>query len=140
MKSSRTTLLLVEDNPDHSSLFMHAMGDACGKCRVVVLKHGPACLEYLGIDEDQSRATPERVPDVIFLDLKLPMVGGLELLEKIRNSPAVRNVPVIVLSSSRGPDLEESLARGANMALEKPLDGPDLRTALAEFCVCEKGS
>lgn len=117
------TILLVEDNPDDVKLTRHAF-EKCGIAnQVVVVTDGAEALDYLlGTGPHAERDMGEQ-PALVLLDLKLPKIGGLEVLRRIRADARTRLVPVVVLTSSREEqDLASSYANGANSYVRKPID------------------
>jgi two-component system response regulator len=103
-------VLLVEDNPDDVELTLRALKRAHVVNPVRVARDGAEALEILF----GSRALPT-LPRVVLLDLKLPRVNGLEVLERIRREESTRKLPVVVLTSSREePDVRRAYELGAN--------------------------
>jgi CheY-like chemotaxis protein len=119
-------LLLVEDSEPDIVLTTEAFEDARIAVDLVIAKDGPAALKILGEAAEGDRP----VPELILLDLNLPMIDGLAILEHIKTHPLLKAIPVIVMSSSRSPaDKAGAYSRHANSFISKPLD-PDefLRT------------
>jgi two-component system response regulator len=118
-------VLLVEDNADDVTLMLRvfARTGVPGHDRVVVTRDGVQALDFLfpaGADDGRA-AHP--LPRVIFLDLKMPRVDGLEVLRRVRADPRTRLVPVVMLTSSdEGRDVTESYQLGANSYIRKPED------------------
>lgn len=121
MKNSR--ILLVEDNPDHQELTLMTLADNNVLNEVVVVSDGLEAVEYLfGTGRYEGR-DPRDVPALILLDLKLPKMGGIEVLQRVRDDPRTRYVPVVILtSSSEEEDVVASLQHGANSYVRKPVD------------------
>lgn len=117
------TLLLVEDNPDDEALTLRALKKHNLANQIDVARDGQEALDYLfGEGEYQGRDTSV-LPQVILLDLKLPKVDGLQVLERLRKEPLTRHVPVVVLTSSDDEqDLIRSYDLGANSYVRKPVD------------------
>ena len=110
------TILLVEDNPDDEKLTLRALKKNNIANPVKVARDGQEALDYL-FDNNQ------KLPAVVLLDLRLPKVGGLEVLQRMRASPVRRLVPVVVLTSSREEsDLVHAYSIGANSYIRKPVD------------------
>ena len=116
-------ILLVEDNPDDVALTLRALRKNNIANEVVVARDGAEAMEYVtGSGRHEGRATSDR-PEVILLDLKLPKLGGLEVLRAIRADPQTRLLPVVVLTSSAEEvDVIASYDFGANSFIHKPLD------------------
>ncbi len=112
-------ILLVEDNPSDEKLTLLAFKRSGISNEVVVVRDGPAAIAYL-LGDAQSEAP---LPALMLLDLNLPKVGGLEVLQRIRQSDRTRLLPVVILTSSREEeDIARSYALGANAYVRKPVD------------------
>lgn len=116
-------ILLVEDNPDDVMLTLRALKKGHIANEVKVAEDGAKALDFLfGKGEFEERDVSDR-PGLILLDLKLPKVGGFEVLEAIKNDPLLKRVPVVILTSSRQ---EEDVVRGydlgANSYIRKPVN------------------
>src|SRR5690348_18430340 len=95
-----TSILLVEDNPDHEALTIRALKKAHVMNDIMVAHDGAEALELLfGVEGDSGRR-PIPAPQLILLDLKLPKVDGLEVLRRLRENARTKLVPVVVLTSS----------------------------------------
>ncbi len=116
-------ILLVEDNPDDEELTLLALQDSNILNQVVVVRDGVEALDYLfGVGQYAGRDT-SRLPQLTLLDLKLPKLSGLEVLERLRADPRTRLVPVVVLtSSSEEEDIVASYRLGANSYVRKPVE------------------
>ncbi len=114
-------ILLVEDNPDDVALTMRALKSHNITNEVVVAQDGVEALDYLfGAD---GRPAPDELPAVVLLDLKLPKVNGLEVLERIRADEHTRLLPVVILTSSdEERDVIDGYSLGANSYVRKPVD------------------
>lgn len=117
-------ILLVEDREDDLLLIRRAFARSGVGTPLVTARDGEralACLEEMAGDA----GTAPDLPSVVLLDLKLPRVSGLEVLERVRAHPRLRRLPVVVLTSSREEeDIRGAYDRGANSYLLKP-PGPD---------------
>jgi two-component system response regulator len=112
-------ILLVEDNPDDIELTQRAFAKNHIINEVVVLRDGAEACEFLF---DSSRAG-RSLPQVILLDLKLPKISGLEVLEKIRANAGTALIPTVILTSSKQEeDLLEGYRLGVNSYVRKPVD------------------
>jgi CheY-like chemotaxis protein len=123
MEIEVSTILLVEDNPDDILLTQRAFKKSNLKNELVVVEDGVEALEYLyGTGHYEGRNTRD-MPVVILLDLKLPKMDGLEVLERIRNDERTKLLPVVILTSSKEQeDLIRSYTLGANSYVRKPVD------------------
>jgi len=120
---NRKILLLVEDNPDDEMLTIRALKKHNLVNEVVVARDGQEALDYLFGEGEYEARGGEELPQVILLDLKLPKVDGLQVLERIRANPRTRAVPVVVLTSSNEErDIIRSYDLGANSYVRKPVD------------------
>lgn len=116
-------ILLVEDNPDDVELAMRAFRKNKIANKVVVARDGAEALDYLFCRGVFAERKSKEVPRLILLDLKLPKIDGLQVLEKIRSSDATRLTPVVILTSSKEEqDLLQSYRNGANSYVRKPID------------------
>ena|SRR5687768_6509988 len=116
-------ILLVEDNEDDVELTLRALqkNNICN--RVVVARDGVEALDFLFCEGSHADRDPGDQPEVILLDLNMPRMGGLEVLQRVRADERTRTVPVVVLTSSREEsDLVQSYAGGANSYIQKPVD------------------
>lgn len=119
-------ILLVEDNDDHAELIGRALEDFGVDGSVDRVKDGEAAIDYLF-----SEGSEDRRPDVIFLDLRLPRVDGLEVLKQIKNEPALKSVPVVVLTTSAADrDLASAYDSHVNAYVVKPVDYESLEKML----------
>jgi len=116
-------VLLVEDNSSDEELTLRALRTLKLANRVLVARDGAEALDYLfGRGVHSGRDTGHR-PKVVLLDLKLPKLGGIEVLEKIRADDRTRTMPVVVLTSSREePDIRKCYDLGVNSYLVKPVE------------------
>lgn len=117
------TILLVEDDDDDAELTMQAFKEARIDTPIVRTQDGVEALDYLFCRGPFAGQKGQTLPTVVLLDLKLPRVGGLEVLEEIRNHPRTRCLPVVVLTSSaEDRDRIEAYSRFANSYVRKPVD------------------
>ena len=115
------TILLVEDSPDDVALTLRAFKSHNIGNEVIVAKDGVQALEVLL--GPKGGPPPSRLPSIVLLDLNLPKVNGLEVLQRIRAHPRTSLLPVVVLTSSTEQrDLVESYKLGANSYVRKPVD------------------
>lgn len=123
MTHSSVEILLVEDNPDDVELTLHALEEYHVANRVHVVRDGAEALDYIFARGPYADRDITHTPKVILLDLKLPLVSGLEVLREIKGDPRTQMIPVVVLTSSREErDLVESYRLGTNSYIAKPVD------------------
>jgi len=121
-KDKEKVILLVEDNPDDEELTLRALAKCGIKNQVVVCRDGADALNYVFGRGQYEGRNPADFPAITLLDLKLPKVDGLTVLERIRADKRTKLMPVAILTSS---NLEEDLIRGyklgANSYVRKPV-------------------
>ena len=116
-------ILLVEDNPDDVDLTLMALEKNKIVNEVVVARDGEEALDLLFGNGPGSFAKRKLQPAIILLDLKLPKVDGLEVLQRIRAEERTRMLPVVILTSSKEDnDLIDSYSLGCNSYVRKPVD------------------
>ncbi|HTI05590.1 MAG TPA: response regulator [Gemmatimonadales bacterium] len=131
---SNRKILLVEDNPDDVTLTLRALKKNNLTNDVIVATDGVEALDYLFATGAHAGRDAADTPDIILLDLKLPRVGGLEVLQKIRADARTRLLPVIILTSStEEKDLIEGYSLGANSYVRKPVDFVEFVEATREL-------
>lgn len=119
----KKVILLVEDNPDDEELTRLAFEECRVANKLVIVRDGQEALDYLFAAGKYSDRDAQEVPQVIFLDLKLPKVDGLEVLYRVRSDERTKLLPVVVLTSSKEErDMIESYSLGANSYIQKPVD------------------
>jgi len=116
-------ILLVEDNPDDIELTRIAFAEAKIANQLIVVQDGAEALDYLFARGAHAGRDPQDLPSIVLLDLNLPKVDGREVLQAIRDNPATRSLPVVVMTTSAEPfDVEASYALGVNSYIQKPVD------------------
>ena len=120
---SEKIILLVEDNPDDEELTLRALKHNHIMNTVVVVHDGGEALDYLFVSGNFAGRDPSLLPQVILLDLKLPKVSGLEVLERVRADERTKLIPIVILtSSSEDEDIINGYKLGANSYVRKPVD------------------
>lgn len=116
-------ILLVEDNADDEALTLRALKKNNIHNEVVIARDGVEALDYLFGTGAHAGRDLSRMPQVILLDLKLPKIDGLQVLERLRANERTRLLPVVILTSSKEQqDLVEGYRLGANSYVRKPVD------------------
>ena len=126
-------ILVVEDDPRDLELTLTALDEYKLANEVVVTRDGTEALDYLYY-RGQFASRPQENPAVILLDLKLPKVNGLEVLQKIRSDDQLKMIPVVVLTSSNEErDMLTSYKLGVNAYVVKPVDFHEFVNAVKEL-------
>lgn len=127
MATEPKTILLVEDNADDEQLTLRAMRHSEIPNIIRVARDGAEALDYL-------YGPNAKLPDLILMDLKLPKVSGLEVLQRIRQEPTTATLPIVVLTSSdEERDILESYSLGANSYIRKPVDFDEFIEAVRQL-------
>jgi two-component system response regulator len=123
MSTDPIEILLVEDNPNDEELTLYALKKNNITNQIQVVRDGAEALEYLFCTGAYAHRKINEPPKVVLLDLKLPKVDGLEVLEQIKADSRTRTIPVVVLTSSQEErDIVESYQLGVNSYIVKPVD------------------
>lgn len=126
-------ILIVEDDPKDAELTLTALGEYNLANEVVVAHDGEEALDYLYCRGNYKTRTNDN-PAVLLLDLKLPKVDGLEVLQQIKSDEKLRMIPVVVLTSSREErDMVASYKLGVNAYVVKPVDFHEFVNAIKEL-------
>ena len=134
METNVVEILLVEDNPRDAELALHALRRHNLANRIHHVEDGAEALDFLFCTGAYATRRIEQGPKVILLDLKLPLVDGLEVLRRVKADSRTRVIPVVVLTSSREErDVVESYDLGVNSYIVKPVDIEQFFSAVAEL-------
>ncbi|MFR0672151.1 response regulator [Enterobacterales bacterium AW_CKDN230030176-1A_HGKHYDSX7] len=126
-------ILLVEDNPRDLELTLLALERSQLANEVIVIRDGADALDYL-FQRNAFKDRDAGNPAVMLLDLKLPKVDGLEVLKIVRETPELRSIPTVMLTSSREePDLERAYELGVNAYVVKPVDFKEFVAAISDL-------
>lgn len=127
-------ILLVEDNPDDELLTLRALKKNNILNEVIVARDGAEALDYLfgaGMYADRDTSL---MPQVVLLDLKLPKLDGLEVLQQLRADQRTELLPVVILTSSdEEQDIVDSYRLGANSYIRKPVDFDQFSDAVQQL-------
>ena len=127
-------LLLIEDNPDDEALTIRALKKHHVVNDIVVLRNGADALDYLFARGRYHERDPNELPTLVLLDLKLPKVGGIEVLRQVKQECRTKRVPIVILTSSQEErDLAAGYDLGANSYIRKPVDFEQFSEAVREI-------
>jgi two-component system response regulator len=131
MTTDAPEILLVEDDPQDVELTLRAFRSENVQSRIEVVRDGEEALDYLFCRGGYKDRPVDQQPILVLLDLKLPKIGGLQVLREVKASPECGSIPVIVLTSSgEQRDIAESYRLGVNSYIQKPVDIIEFRKAI----------
>jgi two-component system response regulator len=134
MIASEFEILLVEDNPDDAELAMNALKKHNLANKVHWVEDGEQAINYIYAKGEYAGRDVNKKPKLILLDLKLPKVDGLEVLQNIKADNNMKTIPVVVLTSSReGKDIVKSYKYGVNSYIVKPVDFEQFSKSVADL-------
>ena len=132
-QTSPVEILLVEDDPHDVELTLRALKKHNVANRLHMVKDGAEAIDFLFASGAYEDREPNDRPKLILLDLKLPKVSGLEVLRAVKSDESTKNIPVVVLTSSREErDIVESYRLGVNSYIVKPVDFDKFLNAVGE--------
>jgi len=127
-------ILLVEDSPEDRELTLRALSRAHLANRIHVVVDGAEALDFIFAQGAYAGRAGAALPKLVLLDLKLPKVDGLEVLQKLKSDPRTKHMPVVVLTSSREQrDVVESYRLGVNSYIVKPVNFERFTAAVHEL-------
>jgi two-component system response regulator len=127
-------ILIIEDNPSDAEMTIRALKKNNLANHVVHLKDGAEALDYIFCEGDYSSRDMNNLPKVILLDLKMPKLNGIQVLEKLKSNEATKKIPVVVLTSSKeDPDIQECYRLGVNSYVVKPVKFEAFVKAVSEL-------
>jgi len=116
-------IVIVEDNPEDAELMLRSLKNNQLANNLILLEDGELALDFFFRRGKFKEREAIKSNLMIFLDLKLPKVGGLEVLKQLKSSPDTKKIPVVIVSSSnQDPDIETAYELGANSYVVKPVD------------------
>jgi len=127
-------ILLVEDSPEDLELTCRALKNANLGNHIQIARDGAEALDFIFCEGPHAGRRIEDTPKLILLDLKLPKVDGLEVLQRIKGDPRTKLIPVVVLTSSKEQtDVVKSYSLGVNSYIVKPVNFESFSTAVQEL-------
>lgn len=134
MENLPVEILLVEDNMDDAELTIHTLRKKNLANQLIHLSDGEQALDFLFGTGEFSGRDIQIKPRLILLDLKMPKIDGMQVLEKVKSNAVTKEVPVVVLTSSKeDPDLKKCYELGANSYIVKPVDFQSFTEAVSEL-------
>ncbi len=126
--NEETVILLVEDNPDHAELTMEVLAALEAQYEVIWAKDG---VEAVGVLLENDSVIH---PTLVLLDLNMPKMGGLDVLRRLRSEESTRNIPVVILTTSKEEsDVVDSYNLGANSYIVKPVNHEQFTLAVEQL-------
>lgn len=126
-------MLVVEDDPDDEDLMRRALDEA-GAVGVAVVRDGQEALDYLFCEGDYADRDPAAMPIAVILDLKLPKLSGVRVLERLRADPRTARLPVVMLTSStEAEEIAACYDAGATSYVYKPVDFAEFNATIAQL-------
>jgi two-component system response regulator len=134
MRDNRVEILLVEDNMSDAELAIRALRKHNLANNLIHLKNGAEALDFIFARGAYAERDVQQFPKVILLDLKMPKINGIEVLQKIREDNRTKKIPVVVLtSSSEDSDIDACYELGVNSYIVKPVEFDNFSKAVAEL-------
>lgn len=127
-------ILIVEDNPNDAELAILALKEENLANNLIWLKDGVQALDFIFAEGEYANRDSENYPKLILLDLKMPKIGGIEVLKRIRGDENTKNIPVVVMTSSKEEkDIIATYNLGVNSYIVKPLDFDKFNKSVREI-------
>lgn len=134
MENSEVEILLVEDNMNDAELTIRALHKNNIVNNIIHLKDGASALDFIFGKGEFAGRNINNKPKVILLDLKMPKVDGMEVLQRIKEDKQMSKIPVVILTSSKeSPDVSRAYALGANSYIVKPVEFEGFSKAITEL-------
>ncbi|SDL59564.1 Response regulator receiver domain-containing protein [Pedobacter sp. ok626] len=134
MSYHNVEILFVEDSADDAALTIRALKKSGFTNKLHHVINGVEALDFIYCRGDYALRSSNEFPKLILLDLKMPKVSGLQVLEKIKSDPDLKSIPIVMLTSSNeGPDIEKCFELGANSYIVKPVDSDNFFHAVKEI-------
>ncbi|MCX6204901.1 MAG: response regulator [Bacteroidetes bacterium] len=134
MTNTAIEILLAEDNIDDATLTIRALKKSGLTNKIQHVKDGAEALDFIYCKGDFTDRNFDEQPRLILLDLKMPKVSGMEVLEKLKSDPKTNTIPIVVLTSSKeDPDIKHCYALGVNSYIVKPVESANFFNVLKEL-------
>lgn len=127
-------ILLVEDSDSDAELATHALKKHGLADKLLRIKNGAEAIDYLFAQGAYAARDPEQLPQLILLDLDLPVLPGIQVLSELKSHPSTRNIPVVVFTSSQSvQDVARCYKLGVNSYVNKPNESEEFSRVMAEL-------
>lgn len=134
MKNIEVEILLIEDNPNDAELTIRALRKKNITNHILHLRDGEVALDYFFGTGSYNGRDINQKPKVVLLDLKMPKIDGIQVLEKLKSDERTSNIPIVVLTSSKeDPDIKRCYALGVNSYIVKPVDFDSFTRVVTEL-------
>lgn len=134
MKTEAIEILLVEDNPDDAEMALSALKKNNLANKIHWVEDGEQAIDYLFKTGEYSGRDVKKKPKLILLDLKLPKISGLEVLQRIKSEEQTKTIPVVVLTSSREEiDVISAYQLGVNSYIVKPVNFEQFSKSISDL-------
>ncbi len=127
-------IVIVEDNPNDAELMIRSLKKNNLANNLILLEDGEEAMNFFFRQGKYEGVEMTEIPKVIFLDLKLPKVSGLEILKNLKTNTATRKIPVIIVTSSKeDPDIQAAYELGANSYVVKPVNFDRFKQTISQL-------
>ncbi|MET0634653.1 MAG: response regulator [Chitinophagaceae bacterium] len=127
-------ILLVEDNSSDAEMTITALNEHNLANKLLHVKNGEEAIDYIFAEGKYRGRQMDDKPKVILLDLKMPKVNGIEVLQKLKSDERTKNIPIVVLTSSKeDPDIQKCYDLGVNSYVVKPVEFDEFQKAISEL-------
>lgn len=134
MNYDNVEILFVEDSMDDATLTIRALTKSGFTNKLLHVKDGAEALDFIYCKGMYASRNIIEKPKLILLDLKMPKVSGMQVLEKVKSDPDLKSIPVVILTSSKeDPDVKKCYSLGANSYIVKPVDSNNFFNAIKEI-------
>jgi len=134
MNYDNVEILFAEDSPDDAILTIRALTKSGFTNKLLHVKDGAEALDFMYCKGIYSERNPKSHPKLLLLDLKMPKVSGMQVLEKVKGDTDLKSIPVVILTSSQeDPDIAKCYELGANSYIVKPVDSNKFFEAIKEM-------
>lgn len=134
MSKNNVEILIVDDNMDDVHLTIHSLQKNNVANSIFHVKDGEEALDFIFALGEYSNRIKTEQPKLILLDIKMPKINGIEVLEKLKSDPVTKTIPIVMLTSSKeDPNVKKCYALGANSYITKPIDFKGFAKAIKEL-------